>query len=140
VHGHSQARKELWRWQWSPTGMEAPALPQPDWLFAGREHGSRHAAGFLRESVASNGQVPFVPEQVHELERKIVSGWLAAVHSDLEHNPFTEAELATLEKEEGAEGRAAVESSPELAYGATLAGGRGHRKYCSICSSAMARS
>ncbi len=75
---------------------------------------------FLRESVASNGQVPFVPEQVHELERKIVSGWLAAVHSDLEHNPFTEAELATLEKEEGAEGRAAVENLPELAYGATL--------------------
>jgi hypothetical protein len=76
--------------------------------------------GFLRESVASNGHVPFVPEQVHELERKIVSGWLAAVHSDLEHNPFTEAELATLEKGDGAEGRAAVESSPELAYGATL--------------------
>ena len=75
---------------------------------------------FLRESVASNGQVPFVPEQVHELERKIVSGWLAAVHSDLEQNPFSEAELASLEKEEGAEGRAAVESLPELAYGATL--------------------
>jgi hypothetical protein len=76
--------------------------------------------GFLRESVASNAQVPFVPEQVHELERKIVSGWLAAVHSDLEHNPFTKAELATLEKKEGMEGRVAVESSPELAYGATL--------------------
>jgi len=76
--------------------------------------------GFLRESVASNGPVPFVPEQVHELERKIVSGWLAAVHSDLEQNPFSEAELASLEKEEGAEGRASVESLPELAYGATL--------------------
>jgi hypothetical protein len=76
--------------------------------------------GFLRDSVASNGHVPFVPEQVHELERKIVSGWLAAVHSDLDHNPFTETELDTLEKEDGAEGREAVESSPELAYGATL--------------------
>jgi Protein phosphatase 2C len=76
--------------------------------------------GFLRESVSSNGHVPFVPEQVHELERKIVSGWLAAVHSDLEHSPFTEAELANLAKEDGAEGRAVVESSPELAYGATL--------------------
>jgi serine/threonine protein phosphatase PrpC len=75
---------------------------------------------FLRDSVASNGPVPFVPEQVHELERKIVSGWLVAVHSDLEQNPFTEAELATVEKEEGADGRAAVESLPELAYGATL--------------------
>ena len=75
---------------------------------------------FLRDSVAGNGQVPFVPEQVHELERKIVSGWLAAVHSDLEHNPFTEAELTGLEREEGADGRAAVENSPELAYGATL--------------------
>lgn len=75
---------------------------------------------FLRESVASNGKVPFVPEQVHELERKIVSGWLAAVHSDLESNPFTQAELATLEKEDGMDGRAAVESSPEVAYGATL--------------------
>jgi serine/threonine protein phosphatase PrpC len=76
--------------------------------------------GFLRDSVAPNGQVPFVPEQVHELERKIVSGWLAAVQSDLENNPFTEAELTTLEKQEGAEGRAAVMTSPELAYGATL--------------------
>jgi hypothetical protein len=76
--------------------------------------------GFLRESVASNGRVPFVPEQVHELERKIVSGWLAAVHSDLERNPFTEAELATLEKQDGQEARAALRSCPELAYGATL--------------------
>lgn len=76
--------------------------------------------GFLRDSVASNGHVPFVPEQVHELERKIVSGWLAAVQSDLENNPFTAAEMAGLEKEEGAEARTAVEISPELAYGATL--------------------
>ncbi len=75
---------------------------------------------FLRDSVATNGQVPFVPEQVHELERKIVSGWLAAVQSDLKNNPFTEAELVTLGQEEGAEGRAEVASSPELAYGATL--------------------
>jgi serine/threonine protein phosphatase PrpC len=75
---------------------------------------------FLLESVASNGQVPFVPEQVHELERKLVSGWLAAVHNHLENTPFSEAELAKLEKAEGGEGRAAVESSPELAYGATV--------------------
>jgi serine/threonine protein phosphatase PrpC len=75
---------------------------------------------FLRESVSSNGHVPFVPEQVHELERKIVSGWLAAVHSDLEKTPFSEMELAKLEKEEGAEARAAVVITPELAYGATL--------------------
>jgi serine/threonine protein phosphatase PrpC len=75
---------------------------------------------FLRESVANNGQVPFVPEQVHELERKIVSVWLSAVHSDLENTPFTEAELVALEKEDGPVGRAEVESSPELAYGATL--------------------
>jgi Protein phosphatase 2C len=75
---------------------------------------------FLRESVASNGHVPFVPEQVHELERKIVSGWLAAVQSDLEQNPFTEAELAAVQKDDGAEGRSAVENSPQLAYGATL--------------------
>ncbi len=81
---------------------------------------ARTLQGFLRESVAGNGQVPFVPEQVHELERKIVSGWLAAVHSDLERNPFTQAELAALEKEDGLESRAAVESSPEVAYGATL--------------------
>src|SRR6201994_2310702 len=68
--------------------------------------------GFLRDSVALNGQVPFVPEQVRELERKIVSGWLAAVQSDLENNPFTQAELGNLEKQEGAEGRAAIESCP----------------------------
>jgi serine/threonine protein phosphatase PrpC len=75
---------------------------------------------FLRECIAGNGQVPFVPEQVHELERRIVSGWLAAVQSDLENNPFTAAELVNLEKEEGPAGRAEVESAPELAYGATL--------------------
>jgi hypothetical protein len=75
---------------------------------------------FLRDSVAGNGQTPFVPEQVHELERKIVSGWLAAVSSDLSENPFSEAELATLEKEEGPEARAEVVGVPELAYGATL--------------------
>ena len=50
---------------------------------------ARTLQGFLRESVAGNGQVPFVPEQVHELERKIVSGWLAAVHSDLEDRKST---------------------------------------------------
>jgi serine/threonine protein phosphatase PrpC len=75
---------------------------------------------FLRDSVAVNGNVPFVPEQVHELERKIVSGWLSAVQSDLENTPFSESELSALEREEGVEGRAAVENSPELAYGATL--------------------
>jgi serine/threonine protein phosphatase PrpC len=75
---------------------------------------------FLRESVANNAQVPFVPEQVHELERKLVSVWLSAVHSDLENTPFTEAELAALEKEDGPAGRAEVEAFPELAYGATL--------------------
>src|SRR6202453_817573 len=56
--------------------------------------------GFLRESVSSNGHVPFVPEQVHELERKIVSGWLAAVHGDLENTPFSEVELAKVESDE----------------------------------------
>jgi len=76
--------------------------------------------GFLRDSMAGNSPVPFVPEQVHELERKIVSGWLTAVLSDLGNNPFTETELAALEKEDGAAGRAEVENAPELAYGATL--------------------
>jgi serine/threonine protein phosphatase PrpC len=75
---------------------------------------------FFRDSVDGRGPVPFVPEQVHELERKIVSGWLSAVQSDLENNPFSESELAALQAEEGAEGRSAVENLPELAYGATL--------------------
>ncbi len=75
---------------------------------------------FLRESAGGNGHVPFVPEQVHELERKIVSVWLAAIYSDLGQNPFSEAELANLERQEGPEARAEVESAPELAYGATL--------------------
>ncbi len=74
---------------------------------------------FLRESVG-NGQTPFVPEQVHELERKIVSVWLAAIYSDLGGNPFREAELNGLEQQEGPEARAEVVAAPELAYGATL--------------------
>ena len=97
--------------------------------------------GFLRESVASNGQVPFVPEQVHELERKIVSGWLAAVQSDLEHNPFTEAELDTPGKRRGS-GRPG--GGRELSGAGLRRHAPGSRrpptKYCSICSSAMARS
>ena len=97
--------------------------------------------GFLRESVASNGQVPFVPEQVHELERKIVSGWLAAVHSDLEHNPFTEAELATARKGRGSGGpgggREYFRSWP-TAPRCWLQ--RPPINYSSTCSSAMARS
>ena len=75
---------------------------------------------FLRESTAGNGHASFVPEQVHELERKIVSDWLAAIYSDLGENPFSEQELANLEKQDGPESRAEVEQSPELAYGATL--------------------
>jgi serine/threonine protein phosphatase PrpC len=75
---------------------------------------------FLRENTAANGNAPFVPEQVHELERKIVSVWMAAVYSDLGENPFREDELVSLEKQEGAEARAEVEGAPELAYGATL--------------------
>ena len=95
---------------------------------------------FLRESVASNGKVPFVPEQVHELERKIVSGWLAAVHADLERNPFTQAELATLEKEDGMEGRAAVESSPRACLRRHAPGSREPpTEYCSICNWAMGK-
>ena len=84
--------------------------------------------GFLRESVASNGQVPFVPEQVHELERKIVSGWLAAVHADLERNPFTQAELATLERQDGMEGRAAVEKFAGACLRRHAPGSRSHRQ------------
>ena len=75
---------------------------------------------FLRESTAGDGHASFVPEQVHELERRIVSGWLAAVYSDLGGNPFSEQELANLEKQDGPEARAEVEGAPELAYGATL--------------------
>jgi hypothetical protein len=75
---------------------------------------------FLRDSVASNGPVPFVPEQVHELERKIVSGWLAAIESDLEDNPFTAAERDAIEKEEGAAAWSAIASCPQQVYDATL--------------------
>ena len=96
---------------------------------------------FLRESVASNGHVPFVPEQVHELERKIVSGWLAAVHSDLEQNPFTEAELATARKGRGSGGPGSSrESLRSWPMAPPCWPQRPPIKYCSICSSAMARS
>jgi hypothetical protein len=72
------------------------------------------------QAITGNGRAAFVPEQVHELERKMVSGWLAAVYSDLGENPFSEAELSNLEKQDGPEARSEVESAPELAYGATL--------------------
>jgi serine/threonine protein phosphatase PrpC len=82
--------------------------------------GAATLQSFLRDSLAGDGTVPFVPEQVHELERKIVSGWRSAVQSDLANNPFSEAELAALEAADGVEGRGTVENAPELAYGATL--------------------
>src|SRR5580693_3609293 len=75
---------------------------------------------FLSARNGKNGSPSLDPAEVPDLERKLVEGWMASVHSDLEHNPFTQAELDAVEKEDGVEGRRSVEGSPELAYGATL--------------------
>ena len=55
-----------------------------------------------------------------ELSQKIVNAWLSAVGSDLQHNPFTEEELAALTNAEGEVSKDSVVEHPELAYGATL--------------------
>lgn len=55
-----------------------------------------------------------------ELRKQLVDGWLDAVRNDLEHNAFTEEELAALDATEGDLARSSVIERPELAYGATL--------------------
>jgi hypothetical protein len=60
------------------------------------------------------------PDSTARLAQEVVNAWVAAVHSDLSNNPFTEAELATLEGTDGDRSRILVEERPELAYGATL--------------------
>jgi serine/threonine protein phosphatase PrpC len=54
------------------------------------------------------------------LSQEIVDAWVAAVTSDLAHNPFSEAELGALVEAEGERSKDSVVERPELAYGATL--------------------
>lgn len=51
--------------------------------------------------------------------QEFVKRWREAVEADLKSNPFTAAELDTLEKKDGAGARKMVEENPLLAYGAT---------------------
>ena len=51
--------------------------------------------------------------------QQIVDAWVAAVMSDLTHNPFSEAELGALAEAEGERSKDSVVERPELAYGAT---------------------
>jgi Protein phosphatase 2C len=55
-----------------------------------------------------------------QLSQEIVDAWVAAVVSDLTHNPFSEAELGALAEAEGERNKDSVVERPELAYGATL--------------------
>jgi serine/threonine protein phosphatase PrpC len=54
------------------------------------------------------------------LTLELVDAWVAAVMSDLAHNPFSDAELGALETAEGERSKDSVVERPELAYGATL--------------------
>jgi serine/threonine protein phosphatase PrpC len=51
---------------------------------------------------------------------EVARRWTEAVMLDLTLSPFTAAELAALEERSGADARRLVESSPALAYGATV--------------------
>ena len=92
--------------------------------------GGRHFRSQVGSTLAVHVGVKVVQEYVAganggkgdlvELGKKISDGWLAAVRSDLEHNPFSEAELGKLEEGDGGRSRVLVEERPELAYGATL--------------------
>jgi hypothetical protein len=53
------------------------------------------------------------------LPREFVKRWREAVEADLKARPFTEAELATVEKKDGPQALKLVASNPLLAYGAT---------------------
>jgi Protein phosphatase 2C len=58
--------------------------------------------------------------EIQALQQSIVGRWLSAVSADLEDHPLTGEELATLEQGDGSAGRSSVETTPTLAYGATL--------------------
>ncbi len=79
--------------------------------------GSALAVQSALNVLAAAGANSNVPEAAKEIE----SVWRTAVFSDLERNPFSEAELATLANStDGPAAAETVRNAPILAYGATL--------------------
>lgn len=74
---------------------------------------------FLPRFTGPDGAASLTQDHIDALQRSIVHDWTTAVLADLESNPLSAGELARLDRE-GDDGRAALEESPALAYGATL--------------------
>jgi serine/threonine protein phosphatase PrpC len=90
--------------------------------------GSRFAAETAVESLRAFAETidyhedeSFISRRVPEsLPSRLVECWRAAVHRELEANPFTPAELASVAANAGWSGQEALQRHPELAYGTTL--------------------
>jgi serine/threonine protein phosphatase PrpC len=76
--------------------------------------------GFLFARAPGTGRHSIEAGRVQAMQRTIVDSWLAAVLSDLENHPLTERELNQLQANDSPESRKAVETTPVVAYGATL--------------------
>jgi len=94
------------------------------------DRGSRMAVevtvGLLTELVSGlpgQGRLSIVKRAAEEpLPKELVRRWQVAVDADLEADPFSDGELATLRDRRGERGCAAVARNPRLAYGATVLG------------------
>lgn len=90
----------------------------------GSSHAVNIAANLLEEFLLHHGSATGnkspAPEDIQELQKKLVDGWLTTIQGDLDSNPFTEEELSKLVDSDGMDGRTAVENDPVIAYGATL--------------------
>ena len=75
---------------------------------------------FLSQRAPDAGGDSITAGEIQALQQSLVDHWLSAVTADLENHPLTDEELAALEQTDGPGGKAAVETLPTLAYGATL--------------------
>jgi serine/threonine protein phosphatase PrpC len=80
---------------------------------------ARLVGEFLDQSRGSADHVELERRAREYLPREFVRRWRVAAEADLKARPFTEAELAAVEKKDGPQALRLVASNPLLAYGAT---------------------
>ncbi|HWT00896.1 MAG TPA: PP2C family serine/threonine-protein phosphatase [Pyrinomonadaceae bacterium] len=81
--------------------------------------GAQLVGEFLDDWRGRFDRVSMESELKNKVSRELVRRWREAVEQDLKSEPFSGAELETLEKKDGAGARKMVEDNPLLAYGAT---------------------
>lgn len=129
VRGSSHQRSGLPNQDAVDSSLPGKGEPAAAVIAVSDGHGSaRHFRSHIGSTLAVHVAVTTVSPYLDSVERRdldtlsrqLVDTWLAAVRKDLEHNAFTEEELAALDAMEGEAARTSVTERPELAYGATL--------------------